>query len=334
MIAAPPHAVTPSQSAVGYHLSPSMSPQGITRLHSPSPDQIRPLRHPSVIYHSPHPADQGPSSSFHHQQQPPVRAQTWVPPDPQQLEEQERQQIQQQLLQYSLTSDPWGSIPPIMPSATTPSPVPYQQPLSTSTSHFCPVHSLPSSSSHPPERKTPKAIPSSPTPPQLTEEEAEIEQQRVKEFVERFKVERIKFGYSSANVNQQLAIRYGTTFPAGKIDQFEANQLSLQEMISTKQVLKCWIIDMARASGMTEKKVQELSESVSPPRRELKKKRTIIDEHTKTVLDDEFAKNPKPSPAQQTEIAAKIGVEREVLWGWYCMSGCCCSCWRYCGLGC
>ena len=68
---------------------------------------------------------------------------------------------------------------------------------------------------------------------------------------------------------------------------------------------------------MTEKKVQELSESVSPPRRELKKKRTIIDEHTKTVLDDEFAKNPKPSPAQQTEIAAKIGVEREVIKIWF-----------------
>ena len=170
-----------------------------------------------------------------------------------------------------------------MPSATTPSPVPCLPPSST---------------------------------PQLTEEEAEIEQQRVKEFVEQFKVERIKFGYSPADVNQQLAIRYGITFPAVTIDQFEANQLSLQEMISTTKILKCWIIDMVRASGMAEKKVQELFEIVPPPRRELKK-RTIIDEHTKTILDDEFTKNEKPSPAQQTEIAAKIGVERNVIKIWF-----------------
>ena len=318
MIAGPPHAVTPSQGAVGFqhHITPA--PRGVTRLFTPVPEQMRPLRHPSVIYHSPHPSEQGPSTSYHqHPPPPPIRAQTWIPPDPQQLQQQERQQIQQQLLQFR--QDLWAaSIPPILPSATTPSPVPYQQPLSSTASHFCPVHhSLQPSPSPGPDRRTPKPIPPTPSAPQLTEEEAEVEQQRIKEFVERFKVERIKFGYSAANVNQQLAIRYGTTFPAGKIDQFEANQLSLQEMMSTKQVLKCWIIDMARASGMTEKNVQELSESMSPSRRDIRKKRTVIDDHTRTMLEKEYSKNSKPTPALQAEIGNRLGVEKDVIKIWF-----------------
>ena len=88
MIAGPPHAVTPSQGAIGlqHHISPTPPPRGVTRLFTPVSDQMRPpsICHPSVIYHSPHPSEQGPSTSFpqHHPPPPPQLVRHHPPPPP------------------------------------------------------------------------------------------------------------------------------------------------------------------------------------------------------------------------------------------------------------
>lgn len=162
-----------------------------------------------------------------------------------------------------------------------------------------------------------RRVPTKQVAAQLTEEEKEAEHERLKEFAERFKLERNKFGYSSANVNQQLAIRYGTTFSFGKIDQFEAQHLPLPEMMAMKQILEWWLLDTARASGMSEKSVQELAKSVCPPRKEFRKRRTMLDENTRGILEDEFARNNKPNSSQLLEISTKAGIDKEVVKIWF-----------------
>lgn len=151
----------------------------------------------------------------------------------------------------------------------------------------------------------------------LTKEEEEMERMRLSEFAQRFKVERDRFGYSASSVNQQLAIRYGTSFSFGKIEQFEMQTLPLSEMMTIKQVLEWWLLDTARAGGMSEERVQELAKAVSPPRRELRKRRTAIDEHTRKILEEEFIRNSKPTPAQLQEIGNKLGIEKEVVKIWF-----------------
>ena len=151
----------------------------------------------------------------------------------------------------------------------------------------------------------------------LSKEEEELERIRLKEFAQRFKIERDRFGYSATSVNQQLAIRYGTSFSFGKIEQFELQKLPLSEMMTIKQVLEWWLLDTARAGGMSEERVQELAKSVSPPRRELRKRRTTIDEYTKKILDEEFARNSKPTPAQLQELGYRVGIDKDVVKIWF-----------------
>ena len=127
------------------HTHVDCSPSMLTSGHQ----QIRPLQD---LSQSTQLTNQGPNC-FYHYHRSLVRAKTWVPPT-----------SQQQYSRYFISSDSWDSIPPIMPSATTPSPVPYQQPLETTASQ-----SLTSSS-----------LPKPPSTPQLTQKKQKRRQKRRK----------------------------------------------------------------------------------------------------------------------------------------------------------
>ena len=49
-----------------------------------------------------------------------------------------------------------------------------------------------------------------------------------------------------------------------------------------------------------------------------RKKRTVFNKESQTVLSEEFDRNQSPSSTQLSEIADRLGMERETVRVWFC----------------
>jgi len=132
---------------------------------------------------------------------------------------------------------------------------------------------------------------------------------------------------------------YGNDFSQTTISRFEALNLSFKNMCKLKPLLEKWLGDVdggesastaalgaaaAAASGIsgggdrpaTVRPAATLAfDTVSSRRR---KKRTNIDQLLRQALETLFVASPKPSAEQISDMANRLGMDRDVVQVWFC----------------
>lgn len=133
----------------------------------------------------------------------------------------------------------------------------------------------------------------------------------LEQFAKEFKQRRIKLRFSQTEVGLALGYLYGNVFSQTTICRFEALQLSFKNMCKLKPLLMRWLeeADTDRPFG---------SESEKLEAKRKRKKRTAIEVSVKSVLENEFCANPKPSANEIGILATNLGIDKEVIRVWFC----------------
>ncbi|XP_016964283.1 protein nubbin isoform X2 [Drosophila biarmipes] len=155
-----------------------------------------------------------------------------------------------------------------------------------------------------------------PSPEETTDLE-ELEQ-----FAKTFKQRRIKLGFTQGDVGLAMGKLYGNDFSQTTISRFEALNLSFKNMCKLKPLLQKWLDDADRTIQATGGVFDPaaLQATVSTPeiigRR--RKKRTSIETTIRGALEKAFLTNQKPTSEEITQLADRLGMEKEVVRVWFC----------------
>ena len=139
-----------------------------------------------------------------------------------------------------------------------------------------------------------------------------LDNQDLNRFSKQFKQRRIKLGYTQADVGLALGNLYGNVFSQTTICRFEALQLSFKNMCKLRPLLAKWLEDSESQTG-TSNSMEKIAASGRK-----RKKRTSIEISIKQALESQFARNPKPSAQDITQLADQLQLEKEVVRVWFC----------------
>ena len=139
-----------------------------------------------------------------------------------------------------------------------------------------------------------------------------IDNNDLNRFSKQFKQKRIKLGYTQADVGLALGNLYGNVFSQTTICRFEALQLSFKNMCKLRPLLAKWLEDSESQTG-TSNSMEKIAASGRK-----RKKRTSIEISIKQALEIQFARNPKPSAHDITQLADQLQLEKEVVRVWFC----------------
>ena len=134
----------------------------------------------------------------------------------------------------------------------------------------------------------------------------------LEQFAREFKQRRIKLRFSQTEVGLALGSLYGNVFSQTTICRFEALQLSFKNMCKLKPLLVKWLDDADNNKGV----MSGIGKVEAQERK--RKKRTAIEVTAKSVLENEFCKNHKPSAQEIGMLAENLGINREVIRVWFC----------------
>lgn len=133
---------------------------------------------------------------------------------------------------------------------------------------------------------------------------------------------------------------YGNDFSQTTISRFEALNLSFKNMCKLKPLLEKWLSDVdsggsaaaaaaatvpvgcgdvvpsAGSGGCDVRPAVTLAFDTVASRR--RKKRTNIDQLLRQTLETLFAASPKPSASQISDMANRLGMDRDVVQVWFC----------------
>ena len=130
-------------------------------------------------------------------------------------------------------------------------------------------------------------------------------------FAQDFKVKRIKLGFTQKEVGEQLEDYGGQQLSQTTICRFEAQQLSENNRVKIYHILRRW------CDGVGSSNKQPLPPNNKIPSKR-RKKRTSIDAHVRAQLDERFSHHPKPSALDIGQLAAQVGLGKEVVRVWFC----------------
>jgi len=136
---------------------------------------------------------------------------------------------------------------------------------------------------------------------------------------------------------------YGNDFSQTTISRFEALNLSFKNMCKLKPLLEKWLADVdtggpvppAGSTGVTVGGGAPVIDcdrprlNVRPPAAAVtlafdtvasrrRKKRTNIDQLLRHALETLFTASPKPSAEQISDMASRLGMDRDVVQVWFC----------------
>ena len=133
----------------------------------------------------------------------------------------------------------------------------------------------------------------------------------LEQFAKEFKQRRINLRFSQTEVGLALGSLYGNVFSQTTICRFEALQLSFKNMCKLKPLLMKWLEeeDTNKYAGSEIDKMEA---------KRKRKKRTSIEVTVKSVLENEFCANPKPSANEIGILATNLGIDKEVIRVWFC----------------
>ena len=146
-------------------------------------------------------------------------------------------------------------------------------------------------------------------------------------------------GFTQCDVGLTMGKLYGNDFSQTTISRFEALNLSFKNMCKLKPLLEKWLSDVdggesastvvlgaVSATGGGVSSVSDRPMIVRPAatlafdtvasRR--RKKRTNIDQLLRQALETLFVASPKPSAEQISDMANRLGMDRDVVQVWFC----------------
>ena len=135
--------------------------------------------------------------------------------------------------------------------------------------------------------------------------------EELRAFAQDFKVKRIKLGFTQKEVGEQLEDYGGQQLSQATICRFEAQQLSENNRVKIYHILRRW------CDGVGSSNKQPLPPNNKIPSKR-RKKRTLIAPNVRAQLDASFSRHPKPSALEIGQLAAQVGLSKEVVKVWFC----------------
>ncbi|KAI6649082.1 POU (Pit-Oct-Unc) transcription factor [Oopsacas minuta] len=129
-------------------------------------------------------------------------------------------------------------------------------------------------------------------------------------FAKEFKQKRISFGFTQADVGNELGKLYGNAFSQTTICRFEAMQLSFRNMCKLRPILLHWLneVDSRKNNNLASEK-HEIKR---------RKKRTSLSSRCRGHLERQYRYQPKPSALEISDISMQLNLEKEVVRVWFC----------------
>jgi len=146
-------------------------------------------------------------------------------------------------------------------------------------------------------------------------------------------------GFTQCDVGMTMGKLYGNDFSQTTISRFEALNLSFKNMCKLKPLLEKWlgdvdggggsastvavgavaapgpVVDAVNRAVIVRPAVTLAIDTVASRRR---KKRTNIDQLLRQALETLFTASPKPSAEQISDMANRLGMDRDVVQVWFC----------------
>jgi len=146
-------------------------------------------------------------------------------------------------------------------------------------------------------------------------------------------------GFTQCDVGMTMGKLYGNDFSQTTISRFEALNLSFKNMCKLKPLLEEWlgdvdggggsastvavgavaapgpVVDAVNRAVIVRPAVTLAIDTVASRRR---KKRTNIDQLLRQALETLFTASPKPSAEQISDMANRLGMDRDVVQVWFC----------------
>ena len=145
-----------------------------------------------------------------------------------------------------------------------------------------------------------------------------IDLDQIKQFAAEFKSARIQLGLTQTQVGQALntAAVAGMTVSQSTICRFEKLEITALQVKKLLPALKAWLEEAKRRHSEGLPVILEDNQSASEIKK--RKRRTVFNQETVTELCREFENNSSPTGAQLTEIAERLGLDKETTRVWFC----------------
>ena len=145
-----------------------------------------------------------------------------------------------------------------------------------------------------------------------------IDLDQIKQFAAEFKSARIQLGLTQTQVGQALntAAVSGLTVSQSTICRFEKLEITALQVKKLLPALQTWLEDAKRRHSEGLPVILEEGQSVAEIKK--RKRRTVFNQETVTELCREFEENSCPTSAQLTEIAERLGLDKETTRVWFC----------------
>ena len=157
-------------------------------------------------------------------------------------------------------------------------------------------------------------------PMDLSMKKEDVEWREMEEFVSSLKRHRSNLGLTQGDVGTALGRIFGNDFSQTTVSRFEAMNLSYRNMCKLKPMLQVWL-DEALGRRPSVSSTSSCSSGAPSPLNSIskrRKKRTSFDLGVKSVLENAFKTDPKPSVERITALAVQLNMDREVVRVWFC----------------
>ena len=97
-----------------------------------------------------------------------------------------------------------------------------------------------------------------------------------------------------------------------RFEKLEITALQVKKLLPALRAWLDWVKERQR-QGLPVLVTEDTNRDIKK-----RKKRTVFNKESQTVLSEEFDRNQSPSSTQLSEIADRLGMERETVRVWFC----------------
>ncbi|XP_076750591.1 POU-domain protein pdm3 isoform X4 [Xylocopa sonorina] len=137
----------------------------------------------------------------------------------------------------------------------------------------------------------------------------------IKEFAKVFKFRRLSLGLTQTQVGQALSVTEGPAYSQSAICRFEKLDITPKSAQKIKPVLERW---MKEAEERHKSGLHQLTDFIGVETSKKRKRRTSFTPQALELLNAHFERNTHPNGNEITNLAQRLGYDREVIRIWFC----------------
>ncbi|XP_006607125.1 POU domain, class 6, transcription factor 1 isoform X4 [Apis dorsata] len=142
----------------------------------------------------------------------------------------------------------------------------------------------------------------------------------IKEFAKVFKFRRLSLGLTQTQVGQALSVTEGPAYSQSAICRFEKLDITPKSAQKIKPVLERWMKEAEESVfGYRHKSgLHQLTDFIGVETNKKRKRRTSFTPQALELLNAHFDRNTHPNGNEITNLAQRLGYDREVIRIWFC----------------